>query len=85
MGAIPIAGNVVNVVPLERFAEFATGFQQHVESGGFDNEIRAAITEFATEPNAKSQRRKRQPLSPQALKARNEKRAATLAAKAGMH
>jgi hypothetical protein len=80
---IPIAGRAFNVVPAEHFVEFVTGFQQHVQDGGFDNEIRTVIVEAASQAKARPQPRKRRPLSPQALKARNEKRAATLAAKKG--
>lgn len=74
---IPLNGNDFNMVPSERFPEFVSGFKSHVESGGFDNELRSAYEGGVTGSNGRQRRR----MSPEALAARNAKRAATLAAK----
>lgn len=75
---VPINGQPFGLVPNERFPDFISGFKQHVESGGFDTALRGATAATAT---ATSTRKPRGKMSPEALAARNRKRAATLAAK----
>jgi hypothetical protein len=78
---VPVVGNQFNLVSQERFVEFVTGLKEHLQSGGFDNEIREAITCTSLRNQQNRQRRKRGPLSADGRKARNEKRAAKLASK----
>lgn len=79
---MPLNGNEFNMVPSERFADFCTGFAQHVESGGFDAELRAAYEGKGTaSASTPAKPRKQRNETPEQKAARMAKRAATLAAK----
>lgn len=74
----PVNGKPFGMVPMERLPAFLDSFEQHVKSGGYDNELRHATGGTAAKQTAP---RKTRNETPEQKAARTAKRMATLARK----